>query len=1294
MDTKIEEIELERLIVEEFPYPIAVNYHRLQELTNWKDKTDHVIHIFDFLLRTLCLALISQYLIVDRDISDSYLNQLLNDNLPAPTLGKLNEIFFTTLRLYNKYPKKRLFIPELYSFFDEKSPQKLKKGVREPFDKFVRIRNHGIVHGLPPMEDIKWVTIYQELYGYLLQIFNELRFISNYDLIHITRQEGNAHYYQRYRGQQVVEIDEPIRSDESLGDDWFYLAKGKPRDFKLLKLYPFLIAWDKDTDLNLPGMQSDAALLHNFSDTTIEYMATVLWETFLIETESFLADFYYSFERPLRMKQREGRGHDPREGQTHITWDSMRQAAIALSIQQVGAARAKYEKALYLQRKDALSKFEDFLSSDKRCFVLTGKSGVGKSNFVFSLKDEFSKKGDNTCFLIYNAARLSTSENISQMISQDFGRYLLLGSLENKDLFKTLEDSGEMEDKLLVVVFDAINENIEGKSLLRNIDHMIGESDYRWLKVVITSRPESWKTLKRGVPLAEALYYREREQEELGVELPEFTIQLDQFHREELPLVYGLYRKKYHLETSYEELTAAIRSSLRDPLILRLVAEIYGGTKIPGMLRVMDIYDQYIQALLKSERLFEQDLRLLEQEIMPLMITDEPYSNRLSSSQIEAAQTKDGRPLWELVSNDDLLSNGHPVNESFQRLVNAEILLKLGSSRDSGIGFKYERFYDYFASGRLQAVLDKGSGGVKGYQKLLLDLSQYPFLWGATLRILTSKMIPDQELLLALAYQKDQTSQKMVIEVLSEYGKQGDKVGMDVQELLSMLMSNKTPKQLRGQMLDKADHNAAKVVAVEVAAQIGAPEILVRACDDTSTQVRSLSVQRIADLWRSDLEAGKKTLSLLTDKSAHRILWVPIPNRRVLESAVGAAALIFAENYSNGAAVQPLREVFLRKLFKTLLPLSVENPFGRMFNLLAYLLLSNIVISLVSSIPSKRSQSVPANFTEISEYFHLPREKRNLMLELLPAFYPENGPLNQYRDVLKRAAAVADGDLNWVIFEILAKRGIIEPFEAADIIHELFDLELDRERPTYLALLVIYSFGEFLSRMDSNSKDCLNLDKNYQELVKRFMQETGGRIYYRNPYISDSLTCYLDASYRLFRKANYEMVHTILLDVCQREDWEMLGAITTGFQTTKYPYSILYSLEPLLMDDREPVVLALMNIISQLLFRFPDEVIDFLDNHKYSQQLKDSLATLNQTWEIIDQLAVGMSGFLVDATMSPSLQDAMVLLLGQMPHCRNIKQWLSILVAYLANISYQDTLFKVKMWPVDVGHKIIKNPFE
>ncbi|NJN95074.1 MAG: hypothetical protein HC875_13710 [Anaerolineales bacterium] len=172
------------------------------------------------------------------------------------------------------------------------------------------------------------------------------------------------------------------------------------------------------------------------------------------------------------------------------------------------------------------------------------------------------------------------------------------------------------------------------------------QSPWPWLKVIFSSRPETWQAIKRGIRLTEALYYREAGAETLGVELEPFSYseQMEPFSRQELPLAYAKYRQAFELTTPYESLSSALREMLRDPLNLWLVAKTYTGQAVPPALKTTELIAEYVDTLRRTERLRQDDLRLLEKQLVPLMVSQGRYRNALTTADIDAAGAGCMRP--------------------------------------------------------------------------------------------------------------------------------------------------------------------------------------------------------------------------------------------------------------------------------------------------------------------------------------------------------------------------------------------------------------------------------------------------------------------------------------------------------------------------------------------------------------------------------------------------------------------------------------------------------------------------
>jgi hypothetical protein len=284
------------------------------------------------------------------------------------------------------------------------------------------------------------------------------------------------------------------------------------------------------------------------------------------------------------------------------------------------------------------------------------------------------------------------------------------------------------------LLLDALNENANPGALLQQINALaVRTAAFPWFKIVFSSRPEAWKVMRRQVRLAEQRYYRQPNRSEMGIELETFLfgVELYSFSREELPLAYENYLKTYNLQTSYTELSTELRRILKTPLTLKLVASTYHDRAIPTTVQPGEIYRRYVDQMVSEGRLRGIELTFLEDELMPLLISENHYSNVLTSHQVNLALTPSSIPLCGLIMRDELLPGGQYANQSYRNLVDVGILSRQEVDQDYQIAFKYERFYAYYAGRRL-FNLSKTQSNQRAFFQQLIELTfSKPFLWGA-----------------------------------------------------------------------------------------------------------------------------------------------------------------------------------------------------------------------------------------------------------------------------------------------------------------------------------------------------------------------------------------------------------------------------------------------------------------------------------------------------------------------------------------------------------------------------------
>lgn len=905
---------LDELVLSQFPRPIAVHYCRLLESATWEARTHKCFEVFEIGLRAITLGVLSQYLIRDLDqVHDLELDRKLVQSLARATLGQWVEFFFLCLRAYDGH-RELLFMPELYDLYwdTSKKQQRPRKGVRGAFQRLVELRNDVVHLRRLPAGEKEWEELGRQALGHLRRILEHFDFLQGYDLIRIVDQQDNEYDYEQHTGQTVTRHRGQLCRDiQSLRLEWFYLCRP---DRSLLPLHPLFTFWFNE--LGFAGdQQHDAAVFARLLKEAVEYTAIVLRES-VMKTDSDLVEQWWRLLKYLR----------ERISETHrragLSWASVKQATQQVTKDRMETAQAKYRPELYLQREEVLREFQAFIASDKSCLVLTGRSGVGKSSFVLSLVDALGDMED-VCLLMYNAARLGVSESMVQVISQDLSQYLELEEELPQNLLKELDQLGEMVGKTLIVVFDAINENAEGKTLLKQIDQMVGDLRYPWLKVLITSRPEAWRIFRKGLQLAEARYYREQRSDEQREGLQEFTVKLEPFKHAELPEVYEKYRIAYGLKTRYGELKTPIQDALREPLVLRLVADIFHEAAIPQQIHVTDIYEQYVQALLTTERLYEVDLILLEQELMPLMLADGHYANYVTTSQLHTSQTRDGRPLWELILSDDSLGNGQKVNASYQRLVDMELLVKVGSDWDYTIRFEYERFYEYFAGRRLRTIRQRSP---YIYKKVGSVLGDCLFLWGALVYAITLDLLEgDGEKVfdsLVPGARDNPLLRSVLITAMTRFGeKDFDAASECVKRLageLTPLPRNIFEALWRLVPLTRdriPEPSMEQQIAIEAAAALEMIEFLAQAAADVSPKLRGAAALHTFYLWQKQPEKGFQVL----DQLSQNVSRFNIPNLGAAESILAMSGAILGQGSHDEESLGTLLAVGRKALRKLLL---------------------------------------------------------------------------------------------------------------------------------------------------------------------------------------------------------------------------------------------------------------------------------------------------------------------------------------------------------------------------------------
>lgn len=937
---------LDDLILTRMPHFIAASYQQMLAADSPQEKIRAALHVFELSLRALALGLISQYLIRDRDrVSDPYLNQLLLEKLPRAGLDTWKQLFFITLKTYEGN-RDVFFIKELYDFYWDTStlPQRPRLGVEDPFASLIQIRFELGRHRPSPEDTAGWSALCNRTLGLLREILGQLSFIQNYELIRVINRAEQGYTYERHVGLTVTLHQLTLPENVKLEPSWFYLSK-QNKDFLLLD--PLLIFW-QDIPSPLPAEDSnnwDIAVFERFTHHHLQYLLSRLGKQVQDEDERRVADFVqlvYNTIRQIKQAERKAK---------NLTWWQLREVGWDISWHHMTTVQGKYKPHLYLQRNKVKAAFDDFLSSEKKGFILLGKSGVGKSNFILALADELNHKRHDVCLLLYDAATLNLEKSLTDIISQDFYDRLGLPERKIEHVWREIKEIDEIEQRTVLLCIDAINENPQGRTLLRQIYDLVG-GPWPWLKIVVTSRPEAWRNIKYGIKPPAELLYREASSNEQAVEMEAFTYsqKLEPFSRDELPQVYEKYQQVYQIQTSYEALSETVKHSLRDPLVLLLVANTYQKKSIPTIIKKTEVISEYLQAMLKTGRLEAIDQQFLKEKLIPLMWLDGRFTNTITDPDIDRA----GPELFEEINVETQLSDGRQVNQSFFNLLDAEILVRREVRRPDGlidyeIAFTYERFYEYYLG---QHIFETSVAAEKlaHYQAMFRQIADAPYTWGAVTYALLKELLAGQGgLIKNLALEDDRTVSGVLLDAIVDYGE----------------IEPNQARQLLLQLIGlKQEALSAKRLAIEAASRLGALEVLEMAAKSPNRVIREMALLPVYSFWERNNQQGYVLLRHLAQETTG---WLKFPRRGRLEFLVQVSLLIYSNHIEHDIkAVEPLFELWraILEQFSWLMPSTERRwlPTNFVRKFITKAALNIVTTSLEANLAGEAGRSVPKFF--------------------------------------------------------------------------------------------------------------------------------------------------------------------------------------------------------------------------------------------------------------------------------------------------------------------------------------------
>lgn len=281
----------------------------------------------------------------------------------------------------------------------------------------------------------------------------------------------------------------------------------------------------------------------------------------------------------------------------------------------------KYIPEVFVKRDHVVSRFYDFTKSDSCCLLVSGNSGIGKTNVICNLVEESREKYP---VLFYNASELF--KDLGSCLADDFN-FEFSAHKPIEQLIKQLDILLQNNNTNLLIFVDAIDEwSLSATSIALN--DFIQRIKNKKIKLVLTcknSKLDDFLMIKgNSSTLSENLFSINSKTGELVLTISEFEFPELMYAIEK----YSTYFSLHGFLTNSETFEAC-----KDPFLLRVLAETYSGKEVPPTLNSIEIYRNYLDAIFKKKHEKESHLKNYLAEVAKVI--NEKNSDEVFESDIK-----------------------------------------------------------------------------------------------------------------------------------------------------------------------------------------------------------------------------------------------------------------------------------------------------------------------------------------------------------------------------------------------------------------------------------------------------------------------------------------------------------------------------------------------------------------------------------------------------------------------------------------------------------------------------------
>lgn len=336
----------------------------------------------------------------------------------------------------------------------------------------------------------------------------------------------------------------------------------------------------------------------------------------------------------------------------------------------------KGRKLILIPRKNTSPDFNHFINQERPLLSVIGDSGTGKSTQFYQIASQ-NEMNSQFITLFYDAHHLQIPGSLTKKLIQDFK----CRADQLEDLLLHFDKSLTSENKKMLILIDGLNESIqvEPLSLKADIEDLGGKlTSISSIKIAYSCRKVYWETyIKVNFPLPSELYFGSKE------------FILYHFSDNEAKLAFREYQKAYKFTGTYELLKDEFKKKIRDPLMLRMLAEGYEGKELPSFAPAVFIFEKYETVL--RNKLRNTVLMDFIDELISLKL-DDVKKNPNVSDQFISRDIRTNERLSRLIEQQ--LKNPSKKGDPLILLEDEGIIKALGEDKTI-YRFTYDRFFEY-----------------------------------------------------------------------------------------------------------------------------------------------------------------------------------------------------------------------------------------------------------------------------------------------------------------------------------------------------------------------------------------------------------------------------------------------------------------------------------------------------------------------------------------------------------------------------------------------------------------------